>query len=47
MVGLFGVSAVSGANGLFYGGGFALFGRQALAVVVAVGWAFSGTAALA
>ena len=47
MVGLFGVSAVSGANGLFYGGGFALLGRQALAVVVAVGWAFCATAAVA
>jgi Amt family ammonium transporter len=47
MVGLFGISAVSGANGLFYGGGVTLLGRQALAVVVAVGWAFFATAALA
>ncbi len=47
MVGFFGVSAVSGANGLFYGGGLALLGRQALAVGVAVGWAFCATAAVA
>jgi Amt family ammonium transporter len=47
MVGFFGASAVSGANGLFYGGGAALLGRQALAVVVTVGWAFFATAAVA
>lgn len=47
MVGFFGVSAVSGANGLFYGGGAGLLGRQALAVVVSAGWAFCATAAVA
>jgi Amt family ammonium transporter len=33
-VGLFGTAAIGGANGLFYGGGAALFGRELLAVVV-------------
>lgn len=47
MVGLFGVAAVGGANGLFYGGGPGLLGRQALAVVVSAGWAFGATTAVA
>lgn len=47
MVGFFGASAVGGANGLFYGGGAGLLGRQALAVAVTAGWAFCGTAAVA
>ena len=33
LVGLFGTAAVLGANGLFYGGGLALLGHQALAVL--------------
>jgi len=47
MVGLFGTSAIGGANGLFYGGGAHLLGNQALAVVVAVAWAFCATSAVA
>jgi Amt family ammonium transporter len=47
MIGFFGIAAVKGANGLFYGGGFTLLGRQALAVVVAIGWAFVATTAVA
>jgi Amt family ammonium transporter len=47
MVGLFGTAAVAGANGLFYGGGAGLLGHQALAVGVAVGWAFVATSAVA
>ncbi len=47
MVGLFGTAAVGGANGLFYGGGAGLLGHQALAVGVAVGWAFLATSAVA
>lgn len=46
-VGFFGVAAVRGANGLFYGGGAALLGHQALAVVVAIAWAFGATTAVA
>jgi Amt family ammonium transporter len=33
-VGLFGTAAIGGVNGLFYGGGAGLFGRELLAVVV-------------
>jgi Amt family ammonium transporter len=42
-VGFFGTAAASGLNGLFYGGGAALLGHQALAVVVTVAWAFGAT----
>ena len=47
MIGFFGTAAIKGANGLFYGGGPALLGHQALAVVVAIGWAFVATTAVA
>lgn len=47
LVGFFGVAAVRGANGLFYGGGASLLGHQALAVVVAIAWAFGATTAVA
>lgn len=40
LIGLFGTSVVGGANGLFYGGGLALLGKQAVAVVAAVGYSF-------
>ncbi len=38
LIGLFGTKAVGGADGLFYGGGLGLLGKQALAVVVVVGY---------
>lgn len=47
MVGLFGTAAASGANGLFYGGGVSLLGHQALAIGVAIVWAFGATSAVA
>lgn len=47
LVGLFGVAAASGTNGLFYGGGLGLLGHQALAVGVAIAWAFCATSAVA
>ena len=47
MIGFFGMSSIKGLNGLFYGGGAALLGHQALAVVVAIGWAFVATSAVA
>jgi ammonium transporter, Amt family len=40
LIGFFGTSAVGGADGLFYGGGAGLLGKQALAVVVVVGYSF-------
>jgi ammonium transporter, Amt family len=49
LVGLFATVAVNpaGADGLFYGGGLAQLGRQALAAAVAVCYAFGGTLLLA
>ncbi|HET9059577.1 MAG TPA: ammonium transporter, partial [Acidimicrobiales bacterium] len=47
MVGFFGTAAAAGRNGLFYGGGAGLLGHQALAVLVAVVWAFAATSAVA
>ncbi|MCQ4080311.1 ammonium transporter [Streptomyces sp. RB6PN25] len=48
-VGLFATTSVnpSVSNGLFYGGGFSLLGKQALATVVVMAWSFAVTAALA
>jgi Amt family ammonium transporter len=40
LIGFFGSSAVAGADGLFYGGGWSLLGKQALAVGVVVGYSF-------
>ncbi len=40
LIGFFGTSAVGGADGVFYGGGFSLLGKQALAVVTVVGYSF-------
>jgi Amt family ammonium transporter len=49
MLGLVATDAVNdaGADGLLYGGGFAQLGKQALAVVVALAWAFALSALLA
>ena len=47
LIGLLGTSAVGGADGLFYGGGAALLGRQAVAVGVVVGYSFVVTLVLA
>ena len=40
LIGFFGTAAVSGSNGLFYGGGLALLGHQAVAVVAAGAYSF-------
>ena len=49
MLGFLATDAVNdaGADGLFYGGGFGQLGKQALAVVVALAWAFVLSALLA
>ncbi len=47
LIGLVGTSAVGGADGLFYGGGLTLLGRQALAVVASVGYSFVVTFVIA
>jgi Amt family ammonium transporter len=47
LIGFFGTSMVNGANGLFYNGGFALLGRQTLAVVAVVVYSFVVTYVLA
>jgi ammonium transporter, Amt family len=47
LIGFFGTKAIGGANGVFYGGGFALLGKQALAVVCVVGYSFLMTLLLA
>jgi Amt family ammonium transporter len=49
MLGVFATAKVNpaGADGLFYGGGFDQLGRQALAVVVAVCYAFGVSLLLA
>ncbi len=40
LIGLLGASVIGGEDGLFYGGGVGLLGRQALAVLAAVGYSF-------
>jgi len=40
LIGFFGTKAVGGADGIFYGGGASLLGKQALAVVVVVLYSF-------
>lgn len=40
LIGLFGTATIGGANGLFYGGGLSLLGKQALAVVCVVIYSF-------
>ena len=47
MVGLFGTASSLGANGLFYGGGGALLGHQALAVLCVGVFSFVMTSAIA
>ncbi len=41
LIGIFGTSAVGGANGLLYGGGLGLLGKQTLAVVIVAVYSFS------
>jgi Amt family ammonium transporter len=43
LIGFLGSKSVAGANGLFYGGGWSLLGKQALAVVSTVAYSFIGT----
>ena len=47
LIGFFGTATVLGADGLLYGGGPALLGHQALAVVTVGAYSFAVTAALA
>ncbi len=47
LIGFLGDSGVGGADGLFYGGGFKLLGKQALAVATTVGYSFIVTLILA
>lgn len=47
LIGLVGTSTVGGADGLFYGGGLTLLGKQALAVVASVGYSFVVTFVIA
>jgi Amt family ammonium transporter len=47
LLGLFGTASVLGRDGLLYGGGPALLGDQALAVVTVSAYAFAGTAVVA
>src|SRR5207245_1454795 len=47
LIGLVGTAAVAGADGLFYGGGLSLMGKQALAVICAVGYSFVVTLIIA
>ena len=47
LIGFLGDKAIGGADGLFYGGGASLLGKQALAVVCAVGYSFVASFVLA
>ncbi len=47
LIGFLGDSGVGGADGLFYGGGFTLLGKQALAVLTTVAYSFIVTLILA
>jgi Amt family ammonium transporter len=46
LIGFFGTKAVGGADGLFYGGGPALLGHQAVAVAVVLAYSFVVSLAL-
>jgi Amt family ammonium transporter len=46
LIGFFGTRSVGGADGLFYGGGFGLLGKQALAIVVVAAFSFAVTFAI-
>jgi len=43
LIGLFGTKLTNGANGLFYGGGLTLLGKQAIAVAAVVAYSFVAT----
>jgi ammonium transporter, Amt family len=43
LIGLFGTKLTNGANGLFYGGGLTLMGKQAIAVAAVVAYSFVAT----
>jgi len=43
LIGFFGTKIVGGANGVFYGGGWSLLGKQTLAVVAVVAYSFIAT----
>jgi Amt family ammonium transporter len=47
LIGFLGDAKVLGANGVFYGGGWSLMGKQALAVVSTVSYSFFGTLIIA
>jgi ammonium transporter, Amt family len=47
LIGFLGSKSIAGANGLFYGGGFSLLGKQALAVASTVAYSFIGTLIIA
>ncbi|MHB1738848.1 MAG: ammonium transporter [Actinomycetes bacterium] len=47
LIGLVGTATIGGADGLFYGGGLALLGKQAVDVVVTVAYSFTVTYLLA
>jgi Amt family ammonium transporter len=43
LIGFFGTKMTNGANGLFYGGGWTLMGKQAIAVAAVVAYSFIAT----
>ncbi len=47
LIGFFGTAATGGVNGLFYGGGWSLLGKQAIAVTVVVAFSFTVSLGLA
>ncbi len=47
LIGFLGDSKIAGADGVFYGGGWSLMGKQALAVVSTVAYSFIGTLIIA
>jgi Amt family ammonium transporter len=47
LIGLLGSSSVAGADGVFYGGGWSLMGKQAIAVLSTVAYSFFGTLIIA
>ncbi len=47
LIGLLGSAKVAGLNGVFYGGGWTLMGKQALAVLCTVAYSFFGTLIIA
>ncbi len=47
LIGFLGSSSIAGADGVFYGGGWSLMGKQVLAVVTTVAYSFFGTLIIA